>query len=178
MQATKVCPICDATFSKRSKIAWSQWEAQRCCSLACANTERARQQAGYCGDWGIGDTKRKRINYRNQMRRLSSVWADRWEERRHREDTDELTRPSTPGPTCRVSARPRRRLFMAGTCAHCDDPFVVIEGWWHGSNRCSACTSKYWKQGNHRKRARRYGGEYVPIEPSNIFKRDGWRCQI
>lgn len=178
MQATKVCPICDATFGKPARNSWKQWEARRCCSLSCANTERARQQAGYCGDWGMGDTKRKRINYRNQMRRLSSVWAARWEERRHREDTDELNRPSPPGPACRATQRPKRRLFIAGACQDCGGPFVVVHGWWHGSTRCSDCTHRHWKSGDHRIRARRYGVEYRAIDPSAIYERDGWRCQL
>lgn len=32
--------------------------------------------------------------------------------------------------------------------------------------------------GNHRRRARTYGGSYEPVDPMVVFERDGWRCHI
>jgi 5-methylcytosine-specific restriction endonuclease McrA len=35
-----------------------------------------------------------------------------------------------------------------------------------------------WRSDSHRRRARRYGVEYQPIKPRDIFERDGWRCGL
>jgi len=40
------------------------------------------------------------------------------------------------------------------------------------------CSKKINRTSTHRKRARKYGVEYEPVNMFKVFKRDGWHCQI
>jgi hypothetical protein len=41
---TKVCAECGATFTRQQNRSHAQWDNQTCCTLACANAVRAKQQ--------------------------------------------------------------------------------------------------------------------------------------
>lgn len=69
-------------------------------------------------------------------------------------------------------------------CQRCNRT-VVVQG--TGPRRyCMACSCEQRRyrrrinnrgKNNHRKRARHYRVEYVPVHKDSIFERDGWRCQ-
>lgn len=98
---------------------------------------------------------------------------------------------------CGVPVAPRRRV--CGQCrvvaahvpiAQSHKPCVlcgaVIFGT-AGKRYCGPCArkrgrdvyvAKHGKVKKHRDRARRYRVEYEPINPIDVFNRDGWRCQV
>lgn len=67
-------------------------------------------------------------------------------------------------------------------CAYCGVWFSQLF-----KNKCNCCSSecsrKYGNKqsrafgANHRKRARHYGVDYEPFKPTEIFKRDNWKCR-
>ncbi len=75
--------------------------------------------------------------------------------------------------------------FGKSTCCDCGVTFQVFLK--TRSPRCRECWAERRKEqaraartgnGTHRRRARKYGVEYVPFKKSNVFKRDKWRCQM
>lgn len=66
-------------------------------------------------------------------------------------------------------------------CRNCKRSFVPVHGDRHRvfcSRLCLRAASRRSIGKNHRKRARRYGVEYEPVNALAVLKRDGWRCQI
>ena len=171
----KTCETCGQQFTAKAGIGREQWKAQRFCGLSCANSARAQDQS------------HRRKSFRQSLSQ-QLVAAASWEAHRRRQDRADIKSAASmlvpavdrlhAGPVCRSSARPRQRQFVQGWCSDCGESFVVIRGWWHGSTRCSDCTHRYWKMGDHRGRARRYGVEYQAFSREHIFERDGWRCQL
>lgn len=74
---------------------------------------------------------------------------------------------------CFVMFTPKRRdrvTFCSRECAH------LHQG---QSRRDRGLPKAAWGSvdGNHRRRAKAFGCEYVPFDPMSIFERDGWKCQ-
>src|SRR6266542_345042 len=81
------------------------------------------------------------------------------------------------------------RTAIYRTCPECSRAFVANErSLQQQSGRlrrfCSRRCSVRWigrqhgRSGDHRERARRLGVAYEPINPQEIYERDGWRCQL
>ena len=71
----------------------------------------------------------------------------------------------------------RRAQNKPAVCAVCSITYTPLK---QITNTCSIrCLKKHERatSGTHRKRARHYGVEYMPVNKINIFKRDGWMCQ-
>lgn len=66
--------------------------------------------------------------------------------------------------------KPPRPSFI-GTCV-CGDTFTTKQP---DRKWCSRCSNDH---GRHRKRARKHGVEYEPINPMEIYERDQWVCHI
>lgn len=60
-------------------------------------------------------------------------------------------------------------------CRTCGDEFKTCRA---GKFCSSKCADRAADKGNHRKRARRFGVAYEPVNRLRVFARDGWRCQI
>jgi 5-methylcytosine-specific restriction endonuclease McrA len=60
----------------------------------------------------------------------------------------------------------------------CDTCGTLVQGT-AAKRKCTSCIAKR-AQGRkkHRKRAQAFGVAYEPINPIDVFERDGWRCQI
>lgn len=69
---------------------------------------------------------------------------------------------------------PRSTLFVAGRCVRCGAKFVVRHQ--ITSRYCSRPCSR--SDGKARRRARKRNAHIEDVSPSEVFKRDGWRCQI
>lgn len=66
-------------------------------------------------------------------------------------------------------------------CQMCGEAFTPT----YGDKRRSYCSAKCGKRHNrraygtnHRRRARRYGVSYEPVNRLKVFRRDRWRCQV
>lgn len=84
-----------------------------------------------------------------------------------------------PPPRPRRTPSPRRpppgdRLFIAGRCQRCGDPFVIADQLEarYCSLQCSRADSK------DRRRALLRGALVEPVYRRRIFERDRWRCQL
>jgi 5-methylcytosine-specific restriction endonuclease McrA len=66
------------------------------------------------------------------------------------------------------------RLFVAGECAACGAPFVVVSG--KGDRYCSALCGKRAGRRLRDDRRRADGGERV--YRARVFARDGWTCRL
>ena len=78
--------------------------------------------------------------------------------------------------------KPKPRCVVE--CVGCSSP---IEGVFGHKRFCLKCRKKraratqlllHGKVNKHRHRARKYGVLYEPINPTAVFDRDGWRCQV
>jgi HNH endonuclease len=103
--------------------------------------------------------------------------------------------PEAPCDQCGLSFRPRKGV---STCLPCRDGKPIKHG--HPSTyvrgcRCGPCkqvassnalrnkrerllASGLPDDNRHRTRARRFGGQYQPIDRQAVFDRDAWRCGI
>jgi hypothetical protein len=163
MPQSKQCAECGATFTRKPRRSHAQWANQTCCTTACANTVRGKQQT----------------KLPSTLRREGERWARWWEQQRRREDQVDLARSMRHQRRLdkATSGAAASRQFIGGSCPDCGDAVVVVRGWWHGSIRCSACTKARWRE-THYQRAARYGTTFDVIKPERVFERDGWRCQI
>lgn len=64
-------------------------------------------------------------------------------------------------------------------CVDCNSVFAGA----HNSKRCKQCVKrhkrlKYGGDSDHRKRARRYGVTYQPVNKQKVYERDEWRCYL
>lgn len=179
MQAqSKQCAECGATFTRPARRSHAQWDRMTCCGVSCANALRARggrpRPVGWLDRKALGPER-----YHRELLRRQAMprWAEMWEDRRRAEDLADLARPGRPGPCCKITARPAIRQFIAGDCPDCGRAVVVIHGWWHDSIRCPSCTKHKWRM-THRKRAAHFGVDYEPVARTQVFQRDGYRCQL
>ena len=78
------------------------------------------------------------------------------------------------GPACQVRRRPKPRLFVAGACASCGEPFVVVAG--KGDRYCSPICGK--RAGRRLRHDRRRAGAGERIYRARVFARDGWTCRL
>lgn len=98
-----------------------------------------------------------------------------------------LVRYMPPTRTADVTRIPGTRgPWVEGPCRDCGTRFTGR----HETHRCPDCTNarrterrRRWKransqESNHRKRARKYGCHYEPIDVRAIYDRDGWVCGI
>lgn len=75
-----------------------------------------------------------------------------------------------------------KHVSQSHKCKRCDSVFVTA----YADKRRTFCSSKCMKADQrarvgsrtHRARARRYGVPYEPINPTTVFDRDGWTCQV
>jgi hypothetical protein len=161
---SKQCAECGTTFTRKQHRSHAQWAKQTCCTTACANTVRAKQQ-----------TKLPATT-----RRAGERWARWWEQERRREDRLELRSwKRKHGPHCRLTAKPTTRHFVARWCKACGAE------WLNYSERmdadyCSPCNAKRWRDdGRHKRRAwKANAANHEVVSAEEVFKRDGYRCQI
>lgn len=69
---------------------------------------------------------------------------------------------------------PYDRVWVAGTCQRCGDPFVIEHQ--AEARYCSRRCAK--AAGRSARRARRRGAFVEAVTAARVFERDGWRCQI
>ncbi len=75
----------------------------------------------------------------------------------------------------------RASFLVSRPCKHCGALFTPEYGAKNRafcSKRCARRASRAAGGKCHRKRARRFGVQYEPVNPIKVFERDGWRCQI
>lgn len=178
LEVYKRCRQCGTQFSRPSKIADSQWKRQQFCDLRCANTWRAqRQSPDAFGDWGVGKTKRDRVQYRGRMRQRGSIWATSWEDRRRTEEMAELEAAKIIiGRGAQRIRQHQPRQFLGWHCAGCGEPFVYFEK--RAQSKFCATCNHVRNRGSASRRARRLGVIYEVVIPKRVFERDGYRCQI
>lgn len=80
-------------------------------------------------------------------------------------------------PKCRKAATlvPRK----SRPCVHCGETVTGTAS----KRECARCQKVGHKRkrpaaNSHRRRARKFGVRYVPVNAARVFERDGWRCQI
>jgi HNH endonuclease len=191
---------CDATrsanaFARRARVCekcgidfiegWrgSCKPKQRFCSNVCAGTSKLKWQ-------GFTKKERKRAEHDRARARkgLPPTWIA--------QDRDctvcglvfvAKRRECVKCQSCRLS-KPRitkiPKLSIIKPCVDCGTPVVGIIA---SKKRCKLCSRKrsrdrrrllHGKVNKHRHRAKRFGVEYVAINPIKVFDRDSWRCQI
>jgi hypothetical protein len=163
VQQSKHCIACGIEFTRPARRSNAQWANMRCCSRTCANAIKARKQRpsqSTMRRWACA------YEYRRMLEDKAELAASEQREARRQRRVARATKP-LPAP----------RQFIAGTCPGCQQPVVVIRGWWHHSIRCSTCTKVYWR-GNNEHRARRYGVDYEHIIHNHVFESDRWICQL
>lgn len=81
---------------------------------------------------------------------------------------------------------PCRVVRVPKTTRPCEDCGDLVTGN-AATRRCKPCARKASRQAHkakhgstkkHRQRARRFGVEYQPVNPIEVFERDGWTCHI
>lgn len=72
------------------------------------------------------------------------------------------------------TAPPKPRIWVAGSCVRCADPFVIVDQL--ESRYCSASCLR--ADGKDRRRARKREAFVAPVYRSRIFDRDAWMCQL
>ena len=73
------------------------------------------------------------------------------------------------------------RTWIAGPCESCGLTFVRRTNCTCCSRLCRRRVDRHKRRdayGNHRERAKYYGVPYEPVKRADIFKRDGYRCQL
>lgn len=76
------------------------------------------------------------------------------------------------------------KSILSRACKQCGESFAPEYGSKMRLFCCKKCRQMYGRAQradvgkNHRKRARHYGVAYQPVDPTKVFERDGWRCQI
>lgn len=169
-QQLPVCVGCGQRFKEhpRSSLMIATGKRQQYCSHACRSRITAIR------------AERGRLVRLLSLRRTCTVCASVFqatrsdqlycfeavcEQRRGRNRTNansqkqQKARPSRMCPECGALFRPenRRRTYCSRRCAKC-------------ANREDARS--------HQSRARHYGVEREPINRIDVFRRDGWRCQV
>lgn len=89
----------------------------------------------------------------------------------------DFTRPPARGQRprwCDQCAPGADVTFVAGSCARCGDSYIAP---YQPSARYCSPTCRD-RENHRRRRAAQYGAERIPYDDTDIFQRDGWRCQI
>lgn len=84
----------------------------------------------------------------------------------------------SPAAIAQLKRKPRPRLsdrLGYGTCGYCSRPFPRTRA---SRRYCSDRCQRVDAGTTARRRARRFGVPYEPIKPTDVFERDGWRCQV
>lgn len=184
------CEECGIEFRKGQ----SSRNAGRFCSRECAFKSKKRVQCK-CELCGAGFS-----GY--------SLWTKRCVECKEKAAPGEFAKAISAGvirwvksfcPQCGVS-----KSYLRELCEECDwqrylatrrSQYVQIRRYAgcclcgvtltnHGQSKyCDVCKDKAAREHrnstrSHRKRARKYGGKYIPFRRSYVFKRDGYVCQI
>lgn len=162
--ARKDCMQCGESFGPPPHCAHAQWARRRFCSRPCKNRWAAQRQ-----------TKAP-----TTTRREGERWARWWEQQRRTEDKADIKawKPKV-WPHCRLTARPQPRLFLAGHCIACGEPWVDYLRR-RPSGYCSVCHATHWRADSRRKRRARKAMAVLveTVRPEQVFKRDDYRCQI
>lgn len=76
----------------------------------------------------------------------------------------------------------RRRSDIVRECEHCKKSFSPLRGARqirYCSSGCATDARRLTRTGTtHRRRAKKYGCEYEPVDKQTVFERDGWQCYI
>lgn len=161
----KQCDQCGEGYTLDARYAVKQRERARFCSIRCGNAWRAQQQAP---------------GLRRQAR-----WSAAWERHRYQEELDERDRwalPAGPKPEpglhCRLSQQPEPRKFIGSICLGCGESWVQYAARDDGVY-CARCNKRRWRHDcNHRRRLRLAAAVCEVISADEVFKRDGYRCQL
>lgn len=150
-QFTIVCAFCgeQAEVSKASAQCCSQQCAQRLRSGWSASREVVR--------WSPMPTATEKLCTAQLGTRARNVWA-----------------VDSSGTVRRRGGSTQPRLWVAGSCRRCGDPFVIVD---QTRNRyCSQRCAR--SDAAARRRARKKNAYVADVCRLDIFERDRWRCQI
>lgn len=182
MQESKRCAECDRLFLRAPNRSDAQWAAQLCCSRRCANAIRAREH-NPMSDATVRGRHSERVSAGWKQSAYRRATEQRREAKRVR--LRRIARRTRAVRKLQASAVGQRGAtrWISGPCANpkCDVHFVRRKSQ-------SRCCSKPCRRaidrrkyrhayGSHRHRARHYGVEYKSVKRTDIFRRDGYRCQ-
>ena len=152
---TVLCGHCGQSFeTSNPRHTYCSYECRYRASRERSHTPRRVWVCGYCRECG-----------------KSYVTSDR---RRGRTCSVECSR--------RWDSRVRSVAVLERPCKQCGD--MITHTYQRGRARvfCSKSCARRWSRKrddrNHRKRARKYGVAYEPINSIKVFERDGWICGI
>jgi hypothetical protein len=155
-----VCVECSGEFEPAS------WQ-QRFCGPACrlafwgSRSEPLGRVCVECGE--------------PFLRRGPGCWCTPCGDARRPEKRPRYRRVVVFGPKCRVVHRPKARVFMAGDCPSCGEPFVQLATL--QPRFCSRVCAKREerRRERHRRRDAKAGQR---IYRRKVFERDGWTCRL
>lgn len=152
------CEVCGESFPART----NHGLVQRTCSRECGsaiNSRNVRCARGEFSEWrSILPTCGRcgAVAYRGKLARrcracLDAAKRENWAE----------------------STRRRQAEAIVVECEACGTELTQV-----GKRRRRWCADCAKRHNRHRRRARAYGVEYEPINPLEIYERDGWICHI
>lgn len=175
----RVCEQCSAPFHEkgRSSKQIREGSKQRFCSIKCAGVAHGDLTRVYATK---KDSKRAERARAHARAGLPPPWA-------HQDRTCTgcqsvfvaRSQKSLQCEPCRTARKPR----LVTLCLDCNNQIVGTAA----KRRCVGChkrrqrrlfVEKHGNVKNHRRRARRYGVAYEPINPIGVFNRDSWLCQM
>lgn len=206
--ATKACKRCTALFSTSHAnslycseecraAAWAYVAAEarvQVCEVCGAVVEDARTRR-WCSGCAVEGKRREqlaRMRAKSAPRSCTDCGVEFWRPGKYSgrgARCDDCAAVWVPRvyPVCRLSQRPKPRLFIAGFCRACG--VAVVAAPYGGSGafeplRVRYCSRECSERANRRaarsrRRARLKGARVDEnVSPQRVFERDGWICRI
>ena len=198
-------PACTSARNKRNRLASAKRRAagiytlsrepkpKRYCQFSgCGNELTRRDQKGYCGKpcyFAAIDAGEQQFKGRVRDVWAGLVdWAYEWESQRKRAT---VAKAAVHCLVCQKPTADASHKFCSRSCMKS----------WRGDSRCQKCcgviANAHWcttvcdscrkmgklasrkaNRSKFRSRAKKFGVAYTPIKRLDVYRRDGWRCQL
>jgi 5-methylcytosine-specific restriction endonuclease McrA len=177
--APSICQQCGSEFrpAARSSKQIAAGHIQRTCSNLCATTLKHAEHRSAAP---LANARAKIVELLRLRRHCAGCSEIFLAERVNQSACSDFCRQAINRKKQLLS---QRNLALAGLreaqCPRCGVSFITTYGSRRFcSRKCCAQQNKLVAGANHRKRARRLGSFYEPVNWLVVMERDGWRCQI